>query len=975
MRLTLPTLAVTALLGSTPASATTTRYAYETGYWNTNGGDWFRESNDEGTLLANRQSALMDSLASMYRTTGDPTYLDRLAYHVDGVLETRDDARHVIDYRGEESPCWQDLHYSYGWPYCWVLHSGVIIHGMVEFAWLVQEHDLGDELAYDGVSFAEKAAWYVEKAAETVAHHDAEWRDQGHYVFRTDAHFLQDEAGTINPLNCSNSMGRSLLRLWLVTGEQEYFDKVEKLALRFEANIIQAEGGGYYWPYYPDEQTDNGEDICHAGSELRFAVELYHQGIVFDDEDMRQVARTLTDWVSLDDRTLTHNLHTESEAAEDYYNCVYNWLPLTPWDTRIWTIVRNHFDVSFPADSIDGEGGWLEAWALLAEYEPVSRAATLPETAWPDPDAHAGDDWREAAGATPWLAVDDPPADEPCVVPLEVDSQGDVALHPPWDRSLEPSALWQATRMELTRWVPCPEHRPDRLDLALTLVHDPDAGTLEVRERPSFEPPTIESSAPSTATVGEIFEYQADGEGDDPLWWSPASFPTGARVDFETGLVSWTPTDEGDQDFVLQLENDAGSELQGFTVTVSPAAAPPPPPPAATGCSSTGRSTGGWLGLLAGALLLGTVRRPRWSLLLVLLAGCDACNGDKDDTQGPDTETGDTQPPDTETGETSPPDETGDTTPPVDTGPFDVDGDGYWAWEDCDDDDPAINPGAYDSCDDVDTDCDGVADDECATHLAVGTNNACAVMLDQSLHCWGSDSHGQSTPPDGTWSWVDLGYYHGCGVTTEGEAQCWGDDSAGQATPDAGSYQAVEASYIASLGLTSDGVVAHWGANLYSMANTPGGDGFVSLSCGQNHCCALRDTGRAECWGASGFSLSDDQTETAFSVLETGSNFNCGLYGEGHALCWGYSYHGQLEAPEHELFVSLSCGTLHCCGLHDDGTASCWGIDSSGQGQPPEGVAFESLSAGGYATMGLTADGTVHCWGSNAQGQCETIER
>jgi hypothetical protein len=51
---------------------------------------------------------------------------------------------------------------------------------------------------------------------------------------------------------------------------------------------------------------------------------------------------------------------------------------------------------------------------------------------------------------------------------------------------------------------------------------------------------------------------------------------------------------------------------------------------------------------------------------------------------------------------------------PEDTAPdvVDADGDGFPEGEDCDDDDPAIHPGADEHCDGVDEDCDGQIDDE-----------------------------------------------------------------------------------------------------------------------------------------------------------------------------------------------------------------------------------------------------------------------
>lgn len=56
--------------------------------------------------------------------------------------------------------------------------------------------------------------------------------------------------------------------------------------------------------------------------------------------------------------------------------------------------------------------------------------------------------------------------------------------------------------------------------------------------------------------------------------------------------------------------------------------------------------------------------------------------------------------------------------PPKETGAMDLDGDGYDAPIDCNDDDPAISPDATEDCDDtVDNDCDGMVDgddDDCA---------------------------------------------------------------------------------------------------------------------------------------------------------------------------------------------------------------------------------------------------------------------
>jgi len=98
-------------------------------------------------------------------------------------------------------------------------------------------------------------------------------------------------------------------------------------------------------------------------------------------------------------------------------------------------------------------------------------------------------------------------------------------------------------------------------------------------------------------------------------------------------------------------------------------------------------------------------------LPLILVVGC----GDDTTTTADDTGTATATADDTGTSTTSVEDTgtTPDTEPPTDD--TDADADGHPASTDCDDDDPAVNPGADETCDHVDNDCDGAVDEDSAT--------------------------------------------------------------------------------------------------------------------------------------------------------------------------------------------------------------------------------------------------------------------
>jgi len=220
--------------------------------------------------------------------------------------------------------------------------------------------------------------------------------------------------------------------------------------------------------------------------------------------------------------------------------------------------------------------------------------------------------------------------------------------------------------------------------------------------------------------------------------------------------------------------------------------------------------------------------------------------------------------------------------------------------------------------------------------LSAGFLHACAIKANKSVACWGSNSFGQSTAPEGAFSAVAAGGSHSCAIRDpEGSLVCWGADNLGQ----------------------------------LQAPSTPG-ETFVALSAGFYHTCAITSEGFVKCWGAQEF----DQPPAAAAVAPAGKRFvavaaaddhSCGVEVSGEALCWGSSSGGK-STPPAGSFVSVTAGGNHSCAIQESSKITCWGGDLFDSFpkislEVPDGVC-KSLSSGGSKACAVTAAGTVVCW-------------
>lgn len=309
--------------------------------------------------------------------------------------------------------------------------------------------------------------------------------------------------------------------------------------------------------------------------------------------------------------------------------------------------------------------------------------------------------------------------------------------------------------------------------------------------------------------------------------------------------------------------------------------------------------------------------------------------------------------------------------------------------------------------------------------LKTGASHSCALLADDTLHCWGRNSSGQlgrgdeknvgdglgptvaANPPvplDGITAF-GLGLSQTC-VISHGELRCWGSNNSGglgypaagvygsspTTTPDklpavnlGGDFEpvAVAPSLGASCALSAAGGVACWGT-----ASTLGYPGFPEV--GVAGAPSIIEAGLVQ--------LAPAGQQFVVSQLLRTTDLGCAI-SEGRLRCWGRSPFlgletnddvGDDEPPSEARLLNtgwvaaqISSIREHACAVSTVGDVYCWGRNIAGQ--LGTGDAFTNgsiagplflgagrvgrkVAAGSNHTCLLMANDEVICWGTNANG-------
>ena len=270
-----------------------------------------------------------------------------------------------------------------------------------------------------------------------------------------------------------------------------------------------------------------------------------------------------------------------------------------------------------------------------------------------------------------------------------------------------------------------------------------------------------------------------------------------------------------------------------------------------------------------------------------------------------------------------------------------------------------------------------------AKALGGGEKHMCAILLDDSVKCWGINPFGElglgDTVSRGygpnqmgdvlptvnlgtglTAKALSGGFGHMCALLSNDSVKCWGYNAYG----------------VVGLGNTSNRGDApnEMGDNL-PVVNLGAGKTAKAITSADNHACAILDNDSVKCWGRN--------SHGQLGLGDT-ANRGDGPSEMGNSLL-------QVNLGAGKTATAIAAGAIHTCALLNDGSVKCWGSnfhgqlglgDTSDRGDEPNemgdslpavnlgsGKTATAITAGYQHTCAVLNDSTVKCWGHNLHGE------
>ena len=213
----------------------------------------------------------------------------------------------------QPAPVW---HFLEPQRYRMALHTGLITYPLLRFALLVKQENLAP--------WHMRGEEYLQYARAAIDSHDDEWHSssvtRGYYIFREDAPVWCN--GVNLPFNQQAAIGRGLLLLYDLTGEDIYLTRASQIAqILRDGMIYDLETDSYWWHYWFGEGYDGWQNVegrfiptfagvksvemvYYASIDSDFAQLAHAHGIVFSSYDIIRLAHTFLNRLTTGDGQL-----------------------------------------------------------------------------------------------------------------------------------------------------------------------------------------------------------------------------------------------------------------------------------------------------------------------------------------------------------------------------------------------------------------------------------------------------------------------------------------------------------------------------------------------------------------------------------------------------------------------------------------------------------------------------------------------
>lgn len=246
--------------------------------------------------------------------------------------------------------------------------------------------------------------------------------------------------------------------------------------------------------------------------------------------------------------------------------------------------------------------------------------------------------------------------------------------------------------------------------------------------------------------------------------------------------------------------------------------------------------------------------------------------------------------------------------------------------------------------------------------IAVGGDSYCAIKLDNTVQCWGSEYYGGITPSP-TISAKQLVASPGgmCAIKMDDSVQCWG--SFGTPTPSPVRYmKSLQASGSGFCGIQTNNIGYCFGSNSGSAPSGTIKQIFSTPYTVHNICgIALDDT--VVC--SSPTPPTGLKAKTIALAAINMAAVICAINLSDDVVCWGTSSSARNSMPTIKA-KSIIGGSNAFCAIKTNDEVQCWGDATSGGTAPSPTITAKHLFSGSSTNMcALQLNNTVRCWPTN----------